>query len=86
MAFSASVERFKPVPDPDSNQAEIISALEAETLLADLATVFLSNSGQPASGVDNEEAREEQLRTQSQMALASLGIGHASTKGKPKRR
>jgi len=61
MAFSASVERFKPVPDPDSNQAEIISALEAETLLADLATVFLSNSGQPASGVDNEEAREEQL-------------------------
>ena len=53
------------VSHADSSLAEIITPAEAESLLVDLASVFLSNSTQPSStpdsGHDDSEDQEEQF-------------------------
>src|SRR5580698_5479495 len=62
MVVAASVERVAQ-GSSHPNQAGVITPLEAETLLADLAAVFLSNSVQPASSIDavSRDDPEEQL-------------------------
>src|ERR1700734_240122 len=62
MIVAASVERVAQ-GSSHPNQAGVITPLEAETLLADLAAVFLSNSVQPASSIDavSRDDPEEQL-------------------------
>jgi PAS domain S-box-containing protein len=61
MVVAASIEPVAHAADPDRN--EVITPLEAETLLADLAAVFLSNSIQPTSPNDppSRDDTEEQL-------------------------
>src|ERR1700677_2710278 len=62
MVVAASVERVAQ-GSSHPNQAGVITPLEAETLLTDLAAVFLSNSVQPASSIDadSRDDPEEQL-------------------------
>src|ERR1700734_633336 len=62
MVVAASVERVAQ-GSSHPNQAGVITPLEAETLLADLAAVFLSNSVQPDQPVvaADEEEPDEQL-------------------------
>src|SRR5271155_4848689 len=62
MVVVASVETVAQ-GDPHPNQTGLITPLEAEALLADLAAVFVSNSIQPASSTDdvNRDDPEEQL-------------------------
>ncbi|MGD0514496.1 MAG: PAS domain S-box protein [Terriglobales bacterium] len=62
MVVAASVERVAQ-GSSHPNLAGVITPLEAETLLADLAAVFLSNSVQPASSIDavSGDDPEEQL-------------------------
>ena len=62
MVFGASIETAARAACTDWNQTDVISPAEAETLLADLAGVFLSNSAQPAgafSSVDAEKPDEQ---------------------------
>src|ERR1700724_2705410 len=63
MAFGISVETATHAAFPDATPGDVISPLQAETLLADLAAVFLNNSAQPAGtlGAGTEAAHEEQL-------------------------
>jgi PAS domain S-box-containing protein len=63
MAFGISVETATHAAFPDATPGDAISPLQAETLLADLAAVFLNNSTQPAGtlGAGTEAAHEEQL-------------------------
>jgi PAS domain S-box-containing protein len=62
MVSRAVIENAAHAPYPDGKQTEAISPLEAETLLADLAAVFLSNSTRPAAssaGGGGEESEEQ---------------------------
>src|SRR5580658_6421502 len=92
MVVAASVERVAQ-GSSHPNQAAVITPLEAETLLADLAAVFLSNSVQPASSIDavsrDQEAEQlpnvdaiyralvEQIPAVVFMAYLDEGIGEA---------
>src|ERR1700720_1877072 len=92
MVSRASVEMSVSAADPGLSQAESLSPQEAETLLPDLAAVFLSNSSQPApadriSGDEQEEpmpdanaiyqALVEQIPAVIFMAHLDRGIGEA---------
>jgi PAS domain S-box-containing protein len=63
MVSGASVETVAQAAQPKWNSTEDISPLQAETLLADLAAVFLSNSGQVGTQADGPQGPEpeEQL-------------------------
>jgi PAS domain S-box-containing protein len=63
MVSGTSVEAVADAAQPDWNQTEAITALQAEALLADLAAVFLSNAAQLAPTTDSltGEGPEEQL-------------------------
>src|SRR5271154_983151 len=62
MISRAIAESEELVSNPQPNQAEAISAADAETLLVDLAAVFLNNSASPpapAAVLVGEEAEEQ---------------------------
>jgi PAS domain S-box-containing protein len=63
MGFGTSVETATRVASPNWDPTEVISPIEAETLLADLAAVFLSNSVPPVAPPNavGAEDPEEQL-------------------------
>jgi PAS domain S-box-containing protein len=59
MVFGASVETTTRAVAEYWNPAEVISPVQAEILLADLAAVFLSNPDQPVVAADEEEPDEQ---------------------------
>ena len=63
MVFGGNGGTTERTAHQDLNQREVISVTQAETLLADLAAMFLSNSGQPVASnpVSNGHESEEQL-------------------------
>jgi PAS domain-containing protein len=87
-----STGSFESIAQAESNRAEVISPAEAETLLLDLAAVFLGNStlgstsDGPLSGTEEEErpdvnaiyrALVEQIPAVVFMANLDRGIGEA---------
>jgi PAS domain S-box-containing protein len=89
MAPVGSRELFSQ-PELESNPAELITPAEAESLLVDLAAVFLSNSAQPSDSSDSVEDEEafpradaiyralvEQIPAVIFMAHLDRGIGEA---------
>src|SRR3984957_1659193 len=59
MVFGASVETTTRAVAEYWNPAEVISPVQAEILLADLAAVFLSNPDEPVVAADEEEPDEQ---------------------------
>jgi PAS domain S-box-containing protein len=59
MVSVGSVETVRHGSRPDWSRTDVISPGEAETLLTDLAAVFLSNSAQPAAALREEEPDEQ---------------------------
>ena len=92
VGMMVSTGSFESIAQAESNRAELISPAEAETLLLDLAAVFLGNStlgstsDRPLSGIEEEErpdvnaiyrALVEQIPAVVFMANLDRGIGEA---------